>query len=132
MTPEAIGKLELVWSRGGSDSNACDFAGVGKDALYDYQKKYPDFADRKRQLKSQLTIKSLDNIGGQINRGDIELSKWWLERKEKAEFSARQEHAGVPEAPLGNPDIAMAASRIAGMSEEKLEERLARLKNTKK
>ena len=36
---------------GCTDIEACLFAGINRDVLYDYQKKNPEFSDRKEQLK---------------------------------------------------------------------------------
>ena len=46
---------------------------------------------RKEQLKNSPSIKAKLNIVEAIEEGDSELSKWWLERKEKNEFSTKQE-----------------------------------------
>jgi hypothetical protein len=52
MTPETIGKLEQAFLMGCTDLEACFFADISKDVLYDYQGKHPEFADRKERLKS--------------------------------------------------------------------------------
>ena len=52
MTEKVIGKLEEAFLMGCSDSEACFYAEISKQALYDYQLKYPEFTDRKNTLKS--------------------------------------------------------------------------------
>lgn len=52
MTTIVIGKLEEAFLMGCSDSEACFYAEISKQALYDYQNKYPEFTDRKNNLKS--------------------------------------------------------------------------------
>jgi hypothetical protein len=68
MTTETVRKLEEVFAIGGTDEEACFYADISKQTLYDYQKKHPEYIDRKEQLKQkpflkarQTIIKSLDN-----------------------------------------------------------------------
>lgn len=89
MTEAVLNKLEEVFAIGGSDEEACFYADISKQTLYDYQKNNPEFIDRKEALKErpilkarQVIVKSLDNP---------EHSKWYLERKKKKEFSPRIE-----------------------------------------
>lgn len=89
ITPEVIRKLEEVFAFGGTDKEACFYAGIGTSAFYDYQKENPEFVERKEALKQkpilkarQTVIKNLDNP---------ETAKWYLARKRKEEFSERQE-----------------------------------------
>lgn len=46
MTQEIIDK-EYIFSMGGTDEEACLCAGISTQALYDYQKRHPEFAERK-------------------------------------------------------------------------------------
>jgi hypothetical protein len=99
-TPETIQKLEQAFSIGCTDTEATLFANISMAALYDFQNKYPEFVERKRKLKESLTLRSRLNVAQAINaqtNPDIDLSKWYLERKRKEEFSLRQEteHSGA-------------------------------------
>lgn len=89
MTPEIINKLEQAYSIDATDEEACIFAGIGMSTLYDYQNRNPDFVERKRLLKDKLVLKARTNIASGINKGDIDLSKWYIERKKKKEFSTQ-------------------------------------------
>ena len=131
MTSEIVGKLEAAWSRGASDKLACSFAGINPDTLYEYLKRFPKYTERRDQLKSNLVMKALDNVQNGLIKGDLDLSRWYLERRCRDEFSTRQEFAGVADKPLVNPDLALAASRLANMSEEQREARMAQLKTAK-
>ena len=51
MTETVVGKLEEAFLMGCTDLEACLFAGINRNLLYDYQKKNPEFHDRKEQLK---------------------------------------------------------------------------------
>lgn len=94
MTNDMIGKLEMLFSQGLSDREACLIANISPSTLYDYCTANPEFAERKELLKDQPKIKAKMNIAESIEKGDIDDSKWYLERKAKDEFSTKQEIAG--------------------------------------
>ena len=89
MTPEIINKLEQAFAIDSTDEEACIFAGIGMSTLYDYQNRNPEFTERKRLLKEKLVLKARTNIANKINKGDVDLSKWYIERKKKKEFSTQ-------------------------------------------
>lgn len=91
MTDELVSKLEYGFMRGLNDTEACCYAGISRETLYSYIKKNPAFADRKEELKSHPSTKAKLNITEAIANGDTDLAKWWLERKNKQEFSTKQE-----------------------------------------
>lgn len=91
MTPEVVAKLEYGFMKGLNDTECCFYAGISRDALYDYCKKYPEFSDRKEELKKSPSVQAKLNVTEAIENGDIDLSKWYLERRNKEEFSLKQE-----------------------------------------
>lgn len=90
MTPEVIAKLEDGFMKGLTDLECCLYANISKDALYDYCNKYPEFSERKEQLKKQPAVQAKMNILAALEDGDKDISKWYLERKSKDEFSLKQ------------------------------------------
>lgn len=92
MTPETISKLEEVFSIGGTDNEACFYAGIGKTTLYNYQQENPEFVERKEALKERPILKARQTIIKGLD--DADNAKWFLERKVKNEFSSRQEMTG--------------------------------------
>ena len=105
MTPDVVSKLEQAWAMGCSDLEACLFANISKQTLYDYQNKNPEFVDRKERLKESLVLKARTVIANALNQDDENTAKWYLERKKKAEFSTRQELTGEDGAMLQPPVI---------------------------
>ena len=91
MTGETLQKLEYAFMRGLTDLEACLYADIGTTTLYNYCEENPDFRERKEQLKQHPTAKARLNVTEEIENGNAELSKWWLERKAKDEFSTKQE-----------------------------------------
>jgi hypothetical protein len=94
MTPENIAKLEIAFSNGATDLEACFVAGISKDTLYDYIKLFPEFSDRKEALKDQPKYQARVNVVEAIRGGDKPTSTWYLERKAKEEFASRTENTG--------------------------------------
>lgn len=94
MTPEVIQKLEEVFEIGGTDTEACLIAGIGKTAFYNFCQDNPEFVERKEELKQMPKYKARYNINKAIKDGDKSISQWYLERKGKDEFAQRVEQTG--------------------------------------
>lgn len=92
MTQDTVNKLEQAFSMGCSDLEACLFADISKQTLYDYQEKNPEFVDRKAMLKQKMIFKARSVIAESLNNKDENTAKWLLERKLKDEFSTKVEN----------------------------------------
>lgn len=91
MTEDTLNKLTFAFARGLSDREACNFADISQQTLYNYCNANPAFLEQKELLKEKPKMKAKLNISEAIDEGDIELSKWYLERKAKDEFSTKQD-----------------------------------------
>lgn len=93
---DVLRKLEDGFIKGLSDREACLYADIAPSTLYDYCKQQPAFSERKELLKNQVKVQAKLNVAEEVNNGNIDLSKWYLERKAKDEFSLKQEveHSG--------------------------------------
>jgi hypothetical protein len=89
MTERVLSKLEHAFAVGATDGEACFFAEIGKDVLYNYIKKSPEFHDRKEALKQKPVLLAKTNVIKKLQQEDIDTSKWYLERKSKEEFSTK-------------------------------------------
>lgn len=83
MTEEKVKEIEGYFANGATDLEACFLADISKQTLYNYQEKNPDFVDRKEALKNMPKYKAKVNIVKEIDKGDKDTSKWYLERKDK-------------------------------------------------
>lgn len=95
MTPDLVGKLEYAFALGCSDVEACLYANISKQTLYDYQHKHPEFVDRKADLKETPILKARKAVVEALEKNpDISLK--FLERRRKDEFAPKQEthHSG--------------------------------------
>lgn len=95
MTPETIKKLEEVFVIGGTDVEACLWANIASSTLYDYCKGNPTFSERKEDLKQHPKLQARFNVVKEIEKKDVTVSQWYLERKGKDEFSGRKEITGA-------------------------------------
>ena len=91
MTEPVLNKLTFAFARGLSDREACLYADINPQTLYDYCKKNPAFAEQKELLKEQPKMKAKLNVTKAIEEENADISKWYLERKAKDEFSTKQE-----------------------------------------
>lgn len=104
LTQETINKLEEAFLVGANDMQACFYAGISDTALYNYQKKHPEYVYRKQALKQSLQLRAKHALAASIDSGDVNDAKWLLERKEKDEYSTATKTtlAGDAENPLLN------------------------------
>jgi hypothetical protein len=94
MTESTINKLEQAFSNGASDKEACFFAGISHQTLYNYQEKNPEFVERKEGLKDSLKYQAKVNIADRIRSKrllDFNTSTWYLERRDK-DFSLKTQN----------------------------------------
>lgn len=89
MDEDTIQKLEHAFSIGATDVQACFYAGISKATLYNYQEKHPEFVDRKEALKANLAYIAKGVLAQSLQEGKVDDAKWYLERKEKDEFSTK-------------------------------------------
>jgi ACT domain-containing protein len=91
MTKEIVAKLEYGFMKGLNVTECCHYADISRTAFYDYLDKNPEFTHRMEELRSCPSTKAKLNIVEAIENGDAGLSIWWLERRNKDEFSTKQE-----------------------------------------
>lgn len=90
MTEKVISKLEEAYSWDATDLEATLHAGIALTALYQYQRKNPEFKQRKEQLKKLVTLHAKRNIhSGVVVQNDSASSKWVLERRAKEDYSTQ-------------------------------------------
>ena len=95
MTQARLDKLEEAFAMGCTDLEACFYADISVDALYKYQRENPEYIKRKEALKEQPVLKARKVVVDALDDGDKDMSKWYLERRKKDEFSTRQESTGA-------------------------------------
>ena len=84
MTKDVVNKLEIAYTAGANDTQACDFADISRTTLYKYINEQEGFADKIEQWKQRLKLRAKMNIQNAINDGDKDTSKWYLEKTDEA------------------------------------------------
>lgn len=100
LTPMVVGKLVAAFQNGLTKTQAFRYAGIGKDAYYDGMKRDKDFAEKMIAAQEHLNYKAREVIAKAISDGSDLNSRWWLERKNKEEFSPRREVTGNKGGPV--------------------------------
>lgn len=91
MTETMVKKLEEAFAFGATDAEACFYAGITKQTLYSYQKKFPEFVDRKEALKQRPILLARKKVVDEIE-ADVKNAQWYLEKKAK-DFTPKAEIA---------------------------------------
>ena len=89
MTTDVINKLEEVYAIGGTDKEACFYAGISHQTLYDYQNLHPEFVERKEALKEKPVLKARQTVVQSLSQPQH--AQWYLKHKRRDEFSERTE-----------------------------------------
>lgn len=90
VTRDVLNKLEEAYLLDCTDDEAALFAGICRATLYNYQKKNPEFVERKNLLKNDPFLKARKAvISGFVDNPELALK--YLERKKKDEFSLKVE-----------------------------------------
>lgn len=78
--------LEQAFLRDLNVSQIACYLNVSRQTIYNWQEEFPELFDRLEGLRNQATVWAKDNILHAIEKGDLNTSKWYLEKKEKADF----------------------------------------------
>lgn len=87
MTEEKIRELKDCFSKGYTDVQAYTSVGISEGAFKKYCREHQDFKHLKEVWKKRVDTIAKCNLVADIEKGNVESSKWWLERKCKDEFS---------------------------------------------
>lgn len=85
MTSEVIAKLESAFSIGANSLEACAFAQISPNSLYDYEKIHPEFRERKEQLRKRPILAAKNTIAEYAQK-DPRTAQWLLEKRCKEEY----------------------------------------------
>ena len=93
MNDVTLAKLETAWSLGCTDLEACLYAGISVATLTKYQKRNPEYLERKNMLKTTLTLKCRGVINDSLDIPEerTATAKWYLERRARSEFATKVE-----------------------------------------
>lgn len=89
MTQETLTKLQYAFEIGASDREACLFAEISTQTLYNYQEKHPEYVEQKEQWKDKPLFIARQAVIKGIQNGDADIALKYLERKKKDEFAPK-------------------------------------------
>lgn len=115
MTELTVKKLEEAFAFGASDKEACFYADISHQTLYNYQENNPEFVERKEALKQRPILLARQSVVRGLE-GNPELALKFLERKLKKEFGTRQEIEHGMSDPVG--DILRAVGLLKGKDDD--------------
>lgn len=94
LTPENVIELEKRFRNGATNLEAIEGI-MSESTYYEHLKTNTEFAARMELAKEYITDIAEAVLARRIVRGDVEVSKWWAERRNKKKFSLRQEMTGA-------------------------------------
>lgn len=104
MTKQVLKNLEDAFRIGCPDREACIYAEISLQTLYNYCEKHPEFLEQKEAWKEVPILKARGNIIEALTKKSVGDSWQYLIRKRKAEFADMKIDAPV-EAPLTIDDL---------------------------
>lgn len=93
LTEKNLQELERRFRDGATILEAIDGL-MAESTYHDHRSKNPEFAARMDMAREYITEIARGVVAKRIKRGDDQVARWWLERKNKAEFSQRTELTG--------------------------------------
>lgn len=102
LTEENILELEQRFRDGATILEAIE--GIMSESTYhQHRKDNSEFAARMEVARDYTTDIARRVVAKRVQRGDVDTAKWWLERKNKREFSTRSELTGADGKDLPTP-----------------------------
>lgn len=115
VTSNVTAKLVAAFQNGLSKKQAIRYAGISKDAYYAAIKRDEEFATKMSDAQWKPNMKAREVVVRAIEAGDVKAAEWWLERREKDEFTLRRETTGA-----GGGAVKFEASKPKSLSLEEL------------
>lgn len=105
MTPEVLKKLEEVFALGGTDGEACFYAGISPQTLYTYQKEHTGFLERKQALKERPVLLARQTVVKSLSE-DTNSAWRMLERKDPSMRPKQEVDHTTKGESINNPAVA--------------------------
>lgn len=94
ITKDVLNKLEEAFAIGASDEEACFYADISHQTLYNYQNKHPMYVERKEALKQRPILAARRSVVSNL-QSDPDLAFRFLERKRRKEFAPQTQFANA-------------------------------------
>lgn len=90
LNDSTVKKLEEAFAIGASVSEACFYADITRQTYYNWIKENEEMKEKFDRLQQTPILKARQTIAKALGT-DVDIAKWYLERKMKREFSTRTE-----------------------------------------
>ncbi|RKZ02780.1 hypothetical protein DRQ25_18330 [Candidatus Fermentibacteria bacterium] len=82
LVPIVVEKLEEALRWGATIEQACAHAKIDRGTYHNHTKKDETFSTRMQYARNYVNLKAKHNVGVAIDEGDLNTSKWQLEKTE--------------------------------------------------
>ncbi len=113
LTPEIIVKLINYLSIGTPINKSCQLLGIDEGAIYRRIQWDKDFQKNINDAKAIMVQRARNNVATALNQGNLQLTTWYLERKERDEFGNKVEID--QNVTLGQSDNQSLTDKLQGM-----------------
>lgn len=86
-TLTTVRKLEEAFALGCTPTEAALFANISRETLYEWMRSDKEFSDRMESLKLKPVLRARQSMYNELEKGNVRLAMWYLERKRPKEFS---------------------------------------------
>lgn len=124
MTKDVLQKLEDAFAFTYTDEEACLYAGISPQTLYNYQKRVPKFVERKEALRLKPNLMAKQVLVEGISK-NLDQSRWWATHK-MPEFTPKQkvEHSGIIEGGMDQMEMSPKMQEAARLFREAKREQI--------
>ena len=88
MTEKTLERLRQAFLIGATNEEACAYAEINRDTLYEYMKRNPEYSDTIEQYKKEPLLKAKATVIKHLD--DPKNAQWYLERRAK-EFKPKSD-----------------------------------------
>lgn len=93
LTRDTYNKMEYAYKRHFTHAQMRAWSGVNLEKYKKLVRKYPRLLEMEEQWKGFVCSKAKINIAEQVENGDVEVSKWVLEKLERSEYGKPGDNA---------------------------------------
>jgi hypothetical protein len=87
ITKPTVLKLEQALKDGFSIEMSCHVSGISRSTYYAHLQTDTDFMNKMELSQTWATERAKQVVIQEINKGNLKAAQWWLERKQRVEFS---------------------------------------------
>jgi hypothetical protein len=87
ITQSTVQKLEQALKDGISIDMACCVSGISRSTYYNHLDADNEFMDKMTLAQAHATERAKQVVIQAIDKGNVKVAQWWLERKLRTEFS---------------------------------------------